>query len=660
MPASFYSALSGMRSHQQWIDVIGNNLANQNTPGYKKSRATFADNFSQNFRYASRPTAGGVGGVNPTQVGYGVSIGSIDKSFTQGALTDTGRVFDLALEGGGFFALQSQGNRAFTRVGAFGLDASQNLVDLASGANVLDPNGARINLDVTSLFPPQITTEVTMKGNLPAVVSGPLAEALGANAAFFVGTPAETRSANTAATYNVSALGGAPGDVVSMEIIANGGVPQQVVVPSDAATGEVTAASIAAAINALQDVTASVDGVTGEIVVTTDRKGASFSLDVNPPAGALDLAQLVGFSTTLTSGSESAIPSDLATVDINDLTGNLSEYVDGDRIQLVGEDTDGAPISATFTYGATGDGTTMQDFLGFLNTYYGDAEVTVDGSGRLAVTAQSAGEANLLLSLTDDPANTGRSDWNTYAMSVTTDGTGPDTVTTSTEVYDAAGVAHTVTMRYERQSDLTWNLHAEIEQGTGTVVLGGAGNPITGLTFAADGSPTGLGSVDNNIRIEFNGQPAQDIEVDFGSDGDVEGVTQFGSDGTAFVFDQNGFGDGELANLFVSTTGTIEGFYSNGQTRELGRLGIVTFQNDGGLRAAGNNQFEETPNSGEARFGTGDIRSAGAVISGALENSNVDTAEQFVRLIEAQRGYQANARVVSAQDEVLAETVNLI
>ena len=338
----------------------------------------------------------------------------------------------------------------------------------------------------------------------------------------------------------------------------------------------------------------------------------------------------------------------------------MKDYVANDLIHLVGEDTDGAPISATFTYGAAGDGTTMEDFLGFLNTYYSDAEVSVDGSGRLAVTAQSAGEANLLLSLTDDPENIGRSDWNTYAMSVTTDGTGPDTVTTSTEVYDAAGVAHTVTMRYERQSDLTWNLYAEIPEGTGTVALGGADNPITGLAFAADGSPTGLGSVDNNIRVEFNGQPAQDIAINFGSDGDVEGVTQFGSDGTAFVFDQNGFGDGELANLFVSTTGTIEGFYSNGQTRELGQLGIVTFQNDGGLRAAGNNQFEETPNSGEARFGAGDIRSAGAVISGALENSNVDTAEQFVRLIEAQRGYQANARVVSAQDEVLAETVNLI
>jgi flagellar hook protein FlgE len=262
--------------------------------------------------------------------------------------------------------------------------------------------------------------------------------------------------------------------------------------------------------------------------------------------------------------------------------------------------------------------------------------------------------------VSDDPANTGRSDWNGYAMSVTTDGTGPDTVTTSTEVYDGAGVAHTVTLRYERQADLTWNLYAEIEPGSGNIAAGGIDSPITGITFAPDGSPTGLGSVNSRLRVQFTGQPVQEVAIDLGTDGSVDGLTQFGSAGTAYVFDQNGYGDGEIANLFVTTTGQIDGFYSNGQTRTLGQLAVVTFQNDGGLRAAGNNMFEGTPNSGEARFGQGDIRAAGAVISGALENSNVDTAEQFVRLIEAQRGYQANARVVSVQDEVLAETVNLI
>jgi flagellar hook protein FlgE len=64
MPSSFYSALSGMKTHQQWIDVIGNNLANQNTPGYKVSRATFAESFVQTYRQASEP-GGGLGGVNP-------------------------------------------------------------------------------------------------------------------------------------------------------------------------------------------------------------------------------------------------------------------------------------------------------------------------------------------------------------------------------------------------------------------------------------------------------------------------------------------------------------------------------------------------------------------------------------------------------------------
>ncbi len=90
MPSSFYSALSGMRTHQQWIDVIGNNLANQNTPGYKVSRATFAESFIQTYRQATEP-GNGLGGVNPMQIGYGVGLSSIDRTFTQGSLTETGR-----------------------------------------------------------------------------------------------------------------------------------------------------------------------------------------------------------------------------------------------------------------------------------------------------------------------------------------------------------------------------------------------------------------------------------------------------------------------------------------------------------------------------------------------------------------------------------------
>ena len=648
MPSSFYSALSGMRSHQKWIDVIGNNLANQNTPGYKVSRALFAESFVQTLKQASAPT-GSIGGINPMQIGYGVGLASIDRTFTQGSLTETGRIFDLALDGNGFFALTDGTSRFYSRVGAFGLDREQALVDQTNGLRVLDPTGQPVTVDVTSLVPPRATDALEVKGNLPAVVTGPLSEVLTANSAYRTGTRATLASTGTQATYG----NGIPNEVFAMEVRINGGAPQLVTVQADG-TGNLAASTIANALNALVDVSASI-GPGGEIIMTTDQKGAGVSIDINPGTGT-DLAAHVGFSTSLTTGSEAAVPPDLA-VDLNQLTGNQTEYVNGDQIDIVGVDGDGAPINATFVYGV--DGTQLSEFVGFLQGLYNEAEVRVD-NGQLVIEAEDAGEADLVLSLSDATSNTGRSQWSQYAMSVTTDGTGPDTVVTSTEVYDASGIAHTVTLRFERQADLSWNLVAEVDPDEGTVLAGGEGTPITGIDFDTNGAPTGLGSVASTFTIQFQGQPAQDVAIDLGLDGRFDGITQFGSAGTAFVADQNGHGDGELSSLSVDARGFISGFYTNGQARELARLGVATFQNDQGLQDSGTNLFTQTTNSGDARLGEGQVQKAGKVVSGALENSNVDTAEQFVRLIEAQRGFQANARVVTTQDEVLAETVNLI
>jgi len=648
MPSSFSSALSGMRTHQQWIDVIGNNLANQNTPGYKVSRATFAASFVQTFRQASQPS-GNLGGINPMQIGYGVGIASIDRTFTQGSLSETGRVFDLALEGNGFFALTNGTSRFYSRVGTFGLDRDQNLVDPSNGLRVMDPTGQPIAVDVTSLFPPRATNAVEVKGNLPAIVDGPLSEVLTANSSFRAGTRAELTSSGTAVNYG----NGIPNEVFSMEVRANGGAPQLVTVQADA-SGVLPATTIANALNSLVDIAASV-GPTGAIIMRTDQKGAGVSIDINPGTGT-DLAAHVGFSTSLTSGSETAIPSNLQT-DLNALTRNLVEYTSGDEIDISGIDTDGTPVNATFVYGV--DGTTVDDLVNFLDGLYTDAEVRVD-NGQLVVASRTAGEADLLLSLSDASSNTGETRWSDYAMSVTTDGTGPDTVVTSTEVYDAAGVAHTMTLRFERQPDLSWNLIAEIDPDEGTLIAGGEGNPITGIGFGPDGSPTGLGSVGSSVQVRFAGQSPQTVSIDLGLDGAFDGITQFGSTGSAFISDQNGYGDGELSSLSVDVRGRISGFYTNGESRELGRLGIATFQNDEGLVDSGVNLYAETANSGSARLGEGEAQKAGSVVSGALENSNVDTAEQFVRLIEAQRGFQANARVITTQDEVLSETVNLI
>jgi flagellar hook protein FlgE len=111
--------------------------------------------------------------------------------------------------------------------------------------------------------------------------------------------------------------------------------------------------------------------------------------------------------------------------------------------------------------------------------------------------------------------------------------------------------------------------------------------------------------------------------------------------------------------MSVDLSGAIKGFYSNGQTQTVANVGLATFANPEGLDDVGGGMFAIGANSGVATLGVGDANGAGRVLGGTLEASNVDTASQLVLLIEAQRGYQANAKVVTAQDELLRTTVNM-
>ena len=92
----------------------------------------------------------------------------------------------------------------------------------------------------------------------------------------------------------------------------------------------------------------------------------------------------------------------------------------------------------------------------------------------------------------------------------------------------------------------------------------------------------------------------------------------------------------------------------------MGEFGVATFANESGLEELGNNYFRESANTGQRILGSGNSNGAGEVIAGSIEGSNVDTAEEFVHLIEAQRGFQANARVITVQDEILSEVVNIV
>lgn len=639
---SLFTALSGLKAHQDWIDVIGNNLANANTSGFKTSHATFSSNFHTTLRHASGPGAG-LGGRNPVQIGMGVSLSDIGRDFAQGALTGTGRVFDLALQGRGFFALQGAGATWYTRVGTFGLDGENNLVDQRSGYRVLDASGSPITLDTDSVFAPQATSVLELVGNLPKEVGGPLQEVLTGAEGFKDGSPAVI-SATNSGPFAVPA-----GETWSLNISVSGSAPQTVSVTST--TGTVTSADIAAALDAVDGIAASVNG-TGQVEISTDRTGEAASIRITSGPTNRDLASTLGVPTTLVTGVESAVT---ATTDLNDLPGRVDNYQTGDQILVSGVDSDGTPVNATFTYGV--DGTTVEDFTTFLDGLYDDATVSLNAAGQIVVEADTAGETELLLSIEDATGNAGAMDWDGYAVQVTTEGTPSDEVVTSMEVYDSSGTAHTLTLTFARQQDGSWNATASLPSTDGTVLS----SPITGIAFDDAGNPVGLGSVDTEVLVQFSGQNSpQPMSLDLGSGGSFGGLTQYGSDGEVIVKTQDGFGVGTLANISVDGDGSILGFYTNGQSRSLGTVGVAVFANAEGLQAGGDGLYMASSNSGAPIMGAAASGAAGEVVGGALENSNVDTAEQFVRLIEAQRGFQANARVITAQDEVLRETVNLI
>jgi flagellar hook protein FlgE len=176
MLRSLFSGISGLRAHQQMMDVTGNNISNINTAGFKSSQATFADTLSQTVRGAGAPQAGN-GGINPAQVGLGVRLAGIETNFAQGAAQVTGRNTDLMIQGDGFFVVRDGGEQLYTRAGSFSFDTDGRLV--GSGGKVVqgwtavdgvtDPAAAPgdIRLPIGVLLPPTATTAAVVGGNLP-------------------------------------------------------------------------------------------------------------------------------------------------------------------------------------------------------------------------------------------------------------------------------------------------------------------------------------------------------------------------------------------------------------------------------------------------------------------------------------------------------------
>ncbi len=218
---------------------------------------------------------------------------------------------------------------------------------------------------------------------------------------------------------------------------------------------------------------------------------------------------------------------------------------------------------------------------------------------------------------------------------------------TSATVYDTLGNPHLMSLFFKKTGANAWNIFTNLD--------GGAASGATGLTFSSTGA----------LTIPATGLVAQSFAVATGATTplafnlNLTGSTQYGNIFGVNNVAQDGYTSGRLAGLSVSADGTVQGRYSNGQTRDLAQVVLGNFNNPNGLSSLGANQWAETADSGQPLVGGPGSGSLGVLQSGAIEESNVDLTAELVLLITQQRSYQANAQTIKTQDSILQTLVNL-
>lgn len=306
-----------------------------------------------------------------------------------------------------------------------------------------------------------------------------------------------------------------------------------------------------------------------------------------------------------------------------------------------------------------------------LQGYLADASGAVTGSiGDVAVGSRQSPAnltANATVAVNLDAGSTAP------ALPFTLDGNGDGTSndpanfnkSSTITVYDSQGGAHDVTMYFVKTAANTWDVHYVHQDPAAPALLIDAGTQA--LTFDATGALVD----DNSITpISFNFGVAvttpQAIAFNFGTgtgevpagDG-MDGTTQFASEFAVMNLNQDGYASGSLKNIAISEDGVLTGIFTNGQTRIIGQIALAKFTAPNGLTKLGRNLFGESFDSGQPIIGAASTSGMGRVLSNTLELSNVDLAEEFVRMISAQRGFQANSRIITTTDELLQEMINL-
>lgn len=269
---------------------------------------------------------------------------------------------------------------------------------------------------------------------------------------------------------------------------------------------------------------------------------------------------------------------------------------------------------------------------------YGDIQVSQEPSQPRATTyiamALNLQADAAVRTDTFDPADPSRT--SDYSSSVT--------------VYDVNGQSHVVSVYFRKVGEGQWDWHAMDAEGTTEVGTGTLNFTTTGLLDMGSGTPV-------DITLPYLG--GQTVRLGFnGADGG-NATTQYPMASATNFQTQDGYPPGVLLNVTVSPEGVISGHYSNGQILDLYKLTLANFNNPWGLTREGGNLFSETLESGVAYTGGPGQNGLGKINPNSLEQSNVDLATEFVKMIVSQRGFQANSRVITTTDEILAELMNI-
>jgi flagellar hook protein FlgE len=241
-------------------------------------------------------------------------------------------------------------------------------------------------------------------------------------------------------------------------------------------------------------------------------------------------------------------------------------------------------------------------------------------------------------------------------------------------LFDSLGNSHVLTVQFTKTAANAWDYQitipaadiagatAPVVVNSGSMAFNGAGQLVS--TFTGPGG-TGVATTPpaniTGITINNLADGANNLTFAWnllGANGNPT-LTQVASPSTTSTTTQNGYGSGTLQKFTIDSDGVIQGSFSNGQTLAIAQIALANFANNQGLQRLGSNNYQSTLASGAAVIGAANTGGRGSISGGALELSNVDISQEFTQLIVTQRGFQANARVVTTFDQITQETINL-